>query len=158
MDEDEVEFLDSVLEGQRAKEAEVRRETRRELEAFRREQEEAEKRAVGENEGVETEVGESWTRGARKRRRRRGDDVVGGLKIRRTSTAEGSKAPATIVAVEDPKDSSSTKADNKETNEAKVVNTSDSLPRKVSTSPSPPAAGLGLGLAAYSSDDDDDDG
>ena len=50
LDEDEVEFLDSVLESTRTKDAEVRKQTREQLEAFRAQQEEAEKVARQEEE------------------------------------------------------------------------------------------------------------
>ena len=52
LDEDEVEFLDSVLESTRTKEAEVKKQTKEQLQAFRAQQEEAEKVARLEEEGV----------------------------------------------------------------------------------------------------------
>ena len=45
LDEDEVEFLDSVLESTRTKEAEVKKQTKEQLEVFRAHQEEAERLA-----------------------------------------------------------------------------------------------------------------
>lgn len=43
LDEDEVEFLDSIMESTRAQEAAVKKETAEQLELFRRQREEAEK-------------------------------------------------------------------------------------------------------------------
>jgi len=86
-----VEFLDSVLESTRSKEDQVKRETREQLEAFRRQQEEAEK-AVKQEEtdtGPPAEEGsESWSIGSRKRKKGREKDGIGGVKLRRVSTAD----------------------------------------------------------------------
>ena len=56
LDEDEVDFLDSVLESTRAKEAEVKKQTTEQLEAFRRQQEEAEKTATVPDEAEPPEA------------------------------------------------------------------------------------------------------
>lgn len=80
LDEDEVEFLDSILESTRAREEAVKKETREQLELFRRQQEEADRTLMTEGSGVgkAAEVGASgsptgeeslWAVNARKRKR-----------------------------------------------------------------------------------------
>ncbi|EGP92223.1 uncharacterized protein MYCGRDRAFT_28186, partial [Zymoseptoria tritici IPO323] len=94
LDEDDVEFLDSVLESTRKQEAAVRKQTREELEAFKRQQQEAEQAAkvmdVLPEPPVETS---SWTV-SRKRKKGR-EDVLGGVKLRKASS--GAKTPGEAV-------------------------------------------------------------
>jgi hypothetical protein len=91
LDDDEAEFLDSVLEGSRKKEAEVQKETLEQLDAFRRRQEEAERRAFEEEQregkGTEgdAETHAQWVAAGRKRKK--GHDLLKGVKIRRKSEA-----------------------------------------------------------------------
>ncbi|KAL4999639.1 N-terminal domain of NEFA-interacting nuclear protein NIP30-domain-containing protein [Aspergillus recurvatus] len=71
LDEDEVEFLDSILESTRAQEATVKKETAEQLEQFRRQREEAEKAHL---EDTSTDIppaaeAEDWKIASRKRRR-----------------------------------------------------------------------------------------
>ncbi|KAE8378103.1 N-terminal domain of NEFA-interacting nuclear protein NIP30-domain-containing protein [Aspergillus bertholletiae] len=89
LDEDEVEFLDSIMESTRAQEAAVKKETAEQLEAFRRHREEAEKVALEEGTADVTPAaeGEDWKIPARKRRRDKKDLLLPGKK--RKSTAEG---------------------------------------------------------------------
>ncbi|KAH8586170.1 N-terminal domain of NEFA-interacting nuclear protein NIP30-domain-containing protein [Bisporella sp. PMI_857] len=90
LDEDEIEFLDSVLESTRKEEARVKEEMREGLEAFRRQQEEADKRArTGDAVAEEGfPIGEEqWPAGGRKRKRVKEKEVLKGVKLRRTSTA-----------------------------------------------------------------------
>lgn len=69
LDEDEVEFLDSVLESTRAKEAAVKKETAEQLEAFHRRREQAQKALLESNSPDTAPVqGQEWTALARKRR------------------------------------------------------------------------------------------
>ncbi|KAI7469204.1 hypothetical protein KC351_g13252, partial [Hortaea werneckii] len=81
LDEDEVEFLDSVLESTRTQEAEVKKETREQLDAFRKLQEDAEKEAVAGQEGEDAgdaataDAETSWALGPRKRKK--GKERVG---------------------------------------------------------------------------------
>ncbi|KAI9793324.1 MAG: hypothetical protein M1833_000769 [Piccolia ochrophora] len=100
LDEDEVEFLDAVLESTRVKEDAVKKETSAQLDEFRRAQEEADKRALageggsgGEGGGEGGEVLEggaeeriSWGRGGKKRKK--GGDALIGVKLRKTSTGK----------------------------------------------------------------------
>ncbi|OGM44117.1 NEFA-interacting nuclear protein NIP30 [Aspergillus bombycis] len=89
LDEDEIEFLDSIMESTRAQEAAVKKETAEQLEAFRRYREEAEKVALEEGTADVTPAaeGEDWKIPARKRRRDKKDLLLPGKK--RKSTAEG---------------------------------------------------------------------
>lgn len=171
--------MDSVLESTRAKDAEVKKETRDQLEAFRRQQEEAEKGgsaregSVGEGEdaGQAGVVGGAWSVGPRKRKKgREREGLLGGVKVRRTSTAE--KAEGVKITAADPHGSgdgmdkptgaaASPPADEEENIKAAETTTNPTPAAKTTASnarpPSPPAkpTPTGLGLGAYSSDEDD---
>lgn len=100
LDEDDVEFLDSVLEATKRKEAEIRRETRESLEAFRQRQADAERSAAsiaaaGESSSNTAASGTgagdedtttTWKVG-RKRRKGKEDGVFGGVKLRKASSS-----------------------------------------------------------------------
>ena len=89
LDEDEVDFLDTVLQAERAKEAEAKKQTSEQLDAFRKQQEEAEKAAKQDDTtAVEPETTESWSVGARKRKKGREKEGIGGVKLRRLSTVD----------------------------------------------------------------------
>ncbi|KAJ5494498.1 hypothetical protein N7463_010585 [Penicillium fimorum] len=89
LDEDEVEFLDSVLESTRAQEAAVKKETADQLEAFRRQREEAQKALLGSSLPDVTPVqGEDWAALARKRRRDKQRDLLIPGKKRKASATE----------------------------------------------------------------------
>ena len=149
LDEDEIEFLDSVQQAARDKELAEKRATKEGLDEFRKQQEEAE-RAAKEQEGAVSPptVTESWSVGPRKRKKGKEKDGIGGLKIRRTSTGEQAKK------VED------TATPDNQTASSKVQEQSFSVKeqsdKKPASSPpvSPPAPAAGLGLGAYSSDED----
>jgi hypothetical protein len=156
LDEDEIEFLDSVQEAARAKELADKRATKEGLEEFRKQQEEVE-RAAKEQEGAVSPptVSESWAVGPRKRKKGKEKDVIGGLKIRRTSTGErekqveGTPIPSTTKGVD--QDTISSVA--RPSIEAK----SNKQPAAAAAAPPalPPAPAAGLGLGAYSSSDED---
>ncbi|EAW22878.1 PSME3-interacting protein [Aspergillus fischeri NRRL 181] len=171
LDEDEVEFLDSIMESTRAQEAAVKKETAEQLELFRRQREEAEK-ALLENSStdvVPSNDGEDWKIPARKRRRDKSKELlIPGKK--RKSTSEGaaerpspseSKAEAPKVqsplkdskiptAVEVPPVAEVTKT----TISLGTSSTSDTQGAKASLPAAPAAKSstLSLGLAGYSSD------
>ena len=96
LDEDEVEFLDSVLESTRAQEAAVQKDTADQLEIFRRQREEAEKTLL---EDTTTDVapaaeGEDWKIPSRKRRReKKNDSLVPGKKRKSTTEESGRDTP-----------------------------------------------------------------
>ncbi|EME48857.1 hypothetical protein DOTSEDRAFT_49249 [Dothistroma septosporum NZE10] len=165
LNEDEVEFLDSVLETQRQKENNVRKQTAEEMQAFKQQQEDAEKkaRAAETTHTAETE-NTSW---AVSRKRKKGkEDVFGGVKLRKASSGEGSlAAPSTewakrqaradaVASTED----TSIAAQRDEADRAKGnIATNAGLGKEKTSVPKPIVAlnSAGLGLAAYASDEDD---
>jgi len=161
LDEDEVEFLDSVLESTRAKEEAVKKETSEQLEIFRRQREEADKALLGDPEvatAAATGSGspideESWVT-SKKRRRGKDKEMLGGIKLRKTSCAAEDKAKGTVHEsiskasdVEEKQASSSPalSAPTQKDNRAQ----SKTLPTKAQDSKSST-----LGLGDYSSDED----
>lgn len=155
LDEDEIEFLDSVQEAARAKELAEKRATKEGLEEFRKQQEEAE-RTAKEQEGAVSPptVTESWSVGPRKRKKGKEKDAIGGLKIRRTSTGEQAKnLEDTSKPVTTKPDDQNVASKGGQEQQSSVQAQSDKKP--ASTPPvSPPAPVAGLGLGAYSSDED----
>lgn len=165
LDQDEVEFLDSVLESTRKEEERVKRETAEGLALFRQQQEEADKRARRGSDGADMEEGsptleeESWVAGGRKRKRVKEKEGLKGVKIRRSSTSTETAKPSQVSP---PAPSSPESLAFKRTETAK----STAHPQKSqesqglkSESPAvikkPPAAAKG-GLVDYGSDEDDD--
>ncbi|KAK3672665.1 hypothetical protein LTR78_007477 [Recurvomyces mirabilis] len=161
LDEDEIEFLESVMESSRSKEAEVKKDTKEQLEAFRKQQEDAEKAAQQDEGSAEvTETTSTWSVGPRKRKKEQ-NAGFGGVKVRRTSTAKQEEPSTTNKPIPPSKGEKNVdlkpsptvhSASEKKANipEPGHVASSPTSARKPST---PPAATLGLG--AYSSDEDD---
>lgn len=153
LDDDEVSFLDSVLESERAREAEVKKEEAERLAAFKKAREEAEKGGL-ENEAEDVGKEEVvWTAGGAGRKRRKGKEAsaLKGMKVRRTSSAaveekEQNASASTTTAIKQDMAVSS-----------KFIPSSDALshaPPAVTAQRPTPAAALGLGLGGYSSDED----
>ncbi|KAI5256690.1 hypothetical protein E4T42_01499 [Aureobasidium subglaciale] len=174
LDQDEVEFLDTVMETTRAKEDAVRKETAEQLEAFRRQQEDTEKASrEAAPEASNQSESDTWAFNARKRKRNREKEAIAGIKLRKSSSSMAQMtedAGATSGAVSDDKKQSPPSpgpAPASQSASAKPVQppvaamdevVSDQVNKapatvRASASPKPAAA---LGLAAYSSDDDDD--
>lgn len=157
LDDDEIEFLDSVLESTRAREAAVQKETSEELEHFRKQQEEAGKAIAAQGEDGSPEVlEEQWTTKGKKRRRSHVKESLVGLKLRKTSSAGGDPRPKGIAKEPPKEDSPSSIAKDEAISRNPITAISPSKPpseEMPKPSPSPPAAGLGLG--AYSSEDED---
>ncbi|KAK5703321.1 hypothetical protein LTR17_022230 [Elasticomyces elasticus] len=151
LDEDEVDFLESVSSVSRIKEAEVKKETREQLEAFRKQQEEAEKAARLEDGTEDPATTETWAVGSRKRKKGREKESIGGLKIRRVSTAEEKDRPARPVAASNTNDGKPTKS--LDVDSVKPTGGS-AVPTIAKASKTVPSALPGLGLGAYSSDED----
>ena len=179
LQEDEVEFLDSIFESERAKEAAIRKETSEQLALFRKQQEEAEREAITKvTSGSPVEEQESWVVHGKKRKLGRDKESLLGVKLRR-------KSSSTIGSL------NSKPAGNHSSNQPKSINqtvkvgtapqdTSESLVRAPKTAVSssespaslrkegnitvqsntnkPPASSstvtLNLGLDGYSSEDD----
>ncbi|KAG9232064.1 N-terminal domain of NEFA-interacting nuclear protein NIP30-domain-containing protein [Amylocarpus encephaloides] len=159
LDEDEIEFLDSVLESTRAEEARVKKETAEGLALFRQHQEEAEKKArIGSadvsnpDEGSPVAEEESWVASGRKRKRTKEKEVLKGVKIRRSSTAnEGDKCSNQSSTAAKPTDAAAKEATADQTKEASKTDIGTPVETK-----KPPAVPKTSGLVGYASDDDDD--
>ncbi|KAJ5158933.1 uncharacterized protein N7500_008584 [Penicillium coprophilum] len=179
LDEDEVEFLDSVLESTRAQEAAVKKETADQLEAFRRQREEAEKAllesASSDAPGQGKGQGEDWIALARKRRRDKQRDLLIPGKKRKASATENAAGKDTHNGKDSQKqddagslstkklDQGTSKSDeaaaaasataSQTTNpatQAEVVTDTDKPQVKTKSPTKSPAVSLGLG--GYSSD------
>ncbi|KAL8843363.1 MAG: hypothetical protein Q9176_001976 [Flavoplaca citrina] len=174
LDEDEVEFLDSVLESTRAKEDAVKKETAEQLNLFRRQQEDADKASLNlpttetnypsvSAAEPQTSTGESqWAINARKRKRVKDKEVLPGVKLRKSSSTSekptGLSPVASTVAngekgaqpYESPK-STIDQGKDWQLGETKTVET----PQAQASVASPKSPVGALGLAGYSSDEDD---
>ncbi|KAI4757122.1 hypothetical protein E4T52_10930 [Aureobasidium sp. EXF-3400] len=170
LDQDEVEFLDTVMESTRAKEEAVKRETAERLEAFRRQQEDTEKASRGDApEASNQSEGDTWAFNARKRKRTKEKEAIAGLKLRKSSSSMAqmtSDAGAEAIS-DDKKPSPSSPAPTPANQSAKsvqplvaaidkaILDKSDKAPAAAAAASTAPVPAAALGLAAYSSDDDD---
>lgn len=158
LDEDEIKFLDSVNASTRAKEAEVKKDTKEQLDAFRKQQEDAEKVAKQADNADEPAATEGWAAGPRKRKKGKDKEGIGGVKVRRTSSQAAKPGELTTVtaAREPPELPAKPSTEQTVTKTAASNETAPHATAKtaVSPSPSPPAAAPGLGLGGYSSDED----
>lgn len=168
LDEDEIEFLDSVLESTRAKEEAVKKETTEQLDIFRRQQEEADKAIMSEAVGVgDTSPvggippGESqWAINARKRKRAKGREALLGAKLRKTSFANEDLLLAAATEPDEAEDASASvqKGEDPVANAMGIVKalspaiTSDDEGTNFPAREKPLA--VGLGLIDYSSEED----
>ena len=162
-----MEFLDSVLESTRAEEDRVKKETAEGLLLFRQQQEEADKKArrgsdsaaVAE-EGSPTFEEENWVAGGRNRKRAKEKEVLKGVKIRRSSTANELEKPAQDAALSTG-DGPATKKQ-LTVAAAPIVSESVHAPpissaKSTTVVKKPPAASKpSTGLVNYGSDEDDD--
>ena len=176
LDEDEVEFLDSVLESTRVKEQAVKKETSEQLDLFRRQQEEAEKALLDEgikaSDAAASPTGPSsdtqWALNAKKRKRAKEDKGLKGLKMRKSSSTieghsslsdkstndQGPSQKDTKDPIKDdtkgiPKPSQAALPPSKTADEKAA---SATVPK--GSSPARASVLSGLGLADYSSDED----
>ncbi|KAI5926265.1 N-terminal domain of NEFA-interacting nuclear protein NIP30-domain-containing protein [Camillea tinctor] len=141
LDDDEIEFLDGVRDGQREEEDRVKRETEAGLASFRRAQNSSTTIAEG---GDAEEEEESWGAGAaagRKRKRDREREIKGVVKRRTSAAGKNDKADVDADA--------KSKAKEEEIPAAKSGKASDKVTQ---AKPKPK-----LGLVDYGSDEDDDD-
>ncbi|CZR62068.1 uncharacterized protein PAC_11965 [Phialocephala subalpina] len=162
LNEDEVEFLDSILEKTRAEEDRVKKETQEGLALFRQQQEEADKKARRSSDGPAVEETatveeESWATG-RKRKRAKEKEGLKGVKVRRSSTSTESSKPlqASPKTPETP-DNVATKKAGPETKKAvppRITAKSETKDSTVDKKPAAPSKGA-LGLVDYGSDEDD---
>ena len=173
LDEDEVEFLDSVLESTRAQEAAVKKDTADQLEVFRRQREEAEKALLEDTSAdvAPAAEGEDWKIPARKRRRdKKKDSLIPGKKRKSTAESTGEDSPQKEQKTEEAK--SAGKDEEKGTPSVSAPNNTvppqkESNPSETSSDPGNPSEGAkaasikppeppkpvaSLGLADYGSD------
>lgn len=167
LDEAEVEFLHSAEKEKLDKERKVKAQTAADLALFRQQRDEAEKAELREGVVEAAPDGDDmWKVGPRKRKKGKQRELIGGIKIRNTSTAEEKEKEK-----EKEKDEAQPKAPKQDGPEAdaaepekgdmpaattKSALASESLtapPVEEKKSASPPAK-PGLGLADYSSDED----
>lgn len=170
LEDDEVDFLDSVLESTRAKEQQVKKETAEQLDAFRKQREAVEREisgrsAAGDLSNLDTQPlvsEESWAASSRKRRRvkERGDQEK--PRFCKVSSASADFAQPKLSSnsgTPHPATSGQGNVQNASTDgSGGSIGTAKSRPEQVhfprtsvlSPKTSPPA----LGLGAYSSDED----
>jgi hypothetical protein len=167
LDEDEIDFLDSVLESTRAQEEAVKKDTADQLEVFRKQREEAEKVMLGSTSSDVTPAPaeeEDWAIPARKRRRDKGKDALIPGKKRKASLTESGVAPAKNEVAATKATSTSTPVTNIQSpktavNAVKGVSETEahsSIPEQTTTDTKQPAkpAPAALGLVGYGSDSD----
>lgn len=117
LDEDEVDFLDSVLESTRAKEEAVKKKTAEQLDLFRQQQEDADRaraqdttdandEARLDNSGSPTLEEPSWVVSNRKRKRAKDKEVVKGVKQLKQRKSSQKMDNAMPMSIETQKDSS----------------------------------------------------
>ncbi|KAL5397080.1 hypothetical protein PMIN06_005917 [Paraphaeosphaeria minitans] len=147
LDDDEAEFLESVLEASRKKEAEVRKDTIEQLDAFRRRREEEERKALEAEASVgvkEEEAHAQWVTHGRKRKK--GPELFKGVKQRKTSEPSDDKKDA------EKKSKVEKAAPPAHASKADATGATSS---KASTAPLSPSQPVLLDLGYASSDDDD---
>ncbi|KAE9975502.1 hypothetical protein EG328_003161 [Venturia inaequalis] len=159
IDEDEADFLESVLESTRAQEDAIRKETAESLAAFRKQQEEKEKAALGLGDSGNLVDGEeTWTFSGKKRKKGKPKEFLKGIKLRKTSSTDSPsetlvKTTASVPPTTETKDPIHPKASSPVTTTSTTSTKKEApsvAPRKPSTSPI-----IALGLGNYSSDEDD---
>ena len=179
LDDDEIDFLDSVLESTRENERKIKQETVEMLDEFRKQRAEADQKVVlddpltGTGEGEGQEAGMSW--GKKRKRKEKESKSVKGAKLRRVSTAEeaskdsiGAKGKDTAAQLVDEQLEPDTAASGSGSVITKATVQSKTLPQPASaTSPTatststskstsqqkPPPLKSKLGLVGYGSSD-----
>ncbi|CAE7012626.1 hypothetical protein CFE70_002251 [Pyrenophora teres f. teres 0-1] len=157
LDDEEADYLDSVLEKKRIEEAKVRKETSEQLELFRRQREEEERKARGleeqSSEAPQDEDAGQWAAVGRKRKKAPETGLLKGVKLRKSSSVlESNKPTGKASATSTTMTASSTTSSemNAESSVTPPVNTI----KPSSAPPSKPANSLSLGLGYASSDED----
>jgi hypothetical protein len=164
LDDEEADYLDSILEKKRQEEANVKKETVEQLDLFRRQREEAERRARGLEEDSTEPTQEhgagQWAAAGRKRKKGPEAGLLKGVKLRKSSsipeeeslversqsTTETTQQNATtILSQADTKNDTNSSAKSPVTN----VKSSTIVPSSKTANP------LSLGLGYTSSEDED---
>ncbi|KAK5140543.1 hypothetical protein LTR04_002952 [Oleoguttula sp. CCFEE 6159] len=171
LDEDEVEFLDSVLESTRAQESAVKKETLEQLDLFRKQQEEAEKAALSDTKQQSPPVKEEqWITSGKKRKKGREKEPRFGVKLRKSSSTAEKPSIAPPTAVTATAGSAAANSRPAKAEDIAKVSVSEPLkptsiskppvtvssPQAASTPPKTSVVGPAtLGLGSCSSDEDD---
>ncbi|EOA81817.1 hypothetical protein ACJQWK_04999 [Exserohilum turcicum] len=147
LDDDEADYLDSVLDKKRQHEAAVRKEKSEQLHLFRRQRDEAERQARGLQDDDEPETAQEhgagqWAAAGRKRKKAPDARLLKGVKLRKTSPTPDEQKPVPVYG---------TQTTQQSTNHGSSSH-AKSPPAKPGN-----ALPLSLGLGYASSDDDDDD-
>lgn len=149
LDDDEADYLEGILDAKRKEEANVKKETREQLELFRRQQEEAERKALEEdNERIPKEDQVQWAAPGRKRKKGPESSLLKGVKLRKSSLWTDEKNIARTTG-----DKKRATGDTAGSPAAKPT-----APATTASASAPPpkiSAALALGLGYASSDDDD---
>lgn len=157
LDDDEADYLEGLLEAKRKEELNVKKETREQLDLFRRQQEEAERKALEEDNAVESKEEQvQWAAPGRKRKRGPETSLLKGVKLRKTSSVTEEKK--TDEAATNKEATPSTAGDEAASSAPKSPTASPAITSTKVTAASPPAKApnaLSLGLGYASSDDDD---
>ncbi|KAH7095485.1 N-terminal domain of NEFA-interacting nuclear protein NIP30-domain-containing protein [Paraphoma chrysanthemicola] len=151
LNDDEADYLDAIEEKKRKEEASVRKDTREQLDAFRRQQEEAERKALEEDGTDAPKEGDvQWVAPGRKRKKGPETSLLKGVKLRKgSSTAEESKNQSKHV-LQDSQGQKSPAANPTTTSAA------SSPPKaKAESHAGKSATPLSLGLGYASSDDEE---
>ncbi|CAG8948094.1 unnamed protein product [Penicillium salamii] len=150
LDDDEVDFLDSVLESTRAKEAAVKKDTAEQLEAFRRQREKAEKVLREPSEVVEEGQGEDWTAPRKRRREKQNTLFPKKHKVATSPTGKDTDKEGDGTKT-DRKTSTSSQADSKPSGALPAPATTTEKKPEAKPAPKPLVS---LGLGDYGSDSD----
>lgn len=127
----------------------MKKETREQLELFRRQQEEAERKALEEeNDGVPKEDQVLWAAPGRKRKKGPESSLLRGVKLRKSSSATDEKD--TTGTTGDKEKATGEAASSPAAKPTASANTASAV-----ATPSKAPAALALGLGYASSDDDD---
>jgi hypothetical protein len=152
LNDDEADYLDAIEEKKRKQEAEVRKDTLEQLDVFRRQKEEAERKAMeDETADAPTEEEVQWVAPGRKRKKGPETSLLKGVKLRKqSSAAEENKTTAQPAKQQEKKPQAakgpSPTVESKDI--ASGVTPSSAPSQKLTTA-------LSLGLGYASSDDDD---
>jgi hypothetical protein len=161
LDDDEADYLDSLLERKRQEEANVKKETSEQLDLFRRQQEDAERRALEEEatEVLSPEDGQ-WTAAGRKRKKGPEAGLLKGVKLRKSSSVSGDKIASDGAKVEEELSRNAstripTNATSNDGRKSVIMHAATTSKPSSASLPNGSSNALSLGLGYASSDDDD---
>ncbi|KAF2131694.1 hypothetical protein P153DRAFT_395005 [Dothidotthia symphoricarpi CBS 119687] len=151
LDDDAAAYLDEVLEKKRQQEALIRKDTLEGLDAFRRQQEDAERKAL-EDESIDAPKDDvaQWAAVGRKRKKGPEAGLLKGIKLRKSSSAaEEKKTVDKMLQKEQTSAATTSKGDMKNSTISSAVSS-----KPLAAPPAKPS-NISLGLGYASSDDED---